>query len=515
MRHSIRYKYTLIFISTILLILLGIWCTNNLFLEHYYIRNKERILKDTYTQIDSMLKENPDLQIDMFNRTEDETEPENPGAAYLRELGEKYNISILLIDEKTGAYLSTEPRNGRLMEMQIKDLYRKDGTSQKTPPPDFPKDPPEVLFEGADYKIEKVYNAHVKSSYLQSIGRFEDQGVMALMSLPLASIRESVALSNRFLTLISLGALVAGSLAVFITSKRVTAPILELSRISGQMSRLDFNVKYEGKSQDEIGVLGSSMNTLSDRLKDTMGQLQSANEQLRLDIEQKNRIDEMRKNFVSNVSHELKTPITIIHGYAEGLADGMCKDEESRSFYYQVILNESDKMAVLVRQLLTLSDLEFGFDLPSFERFDLTELTAGVLNSMEMIFKEEGAFAELEQTEPVYVRADEFKIEQVLNNYLSNALNHLTGEKRIRIRIERQGGVVKAFVYNSGAQIPEEELAHLWTKFYKVDKARSRQYGGSGIGLSIVKAVMDSHGQTCGVENREDGVEFWFAVEGA
>lgn len=514
MKGSIRYKYTLVFAAVITIILFSIWCMNNLFLEKYYIRNKENILKTSYEQIDQMLKENSDAKIDVFNKEEDEAAPEAAGAAFLRGLGEKYNISIFMIDKRTGGYLSTEPRNGRIIEMRMKELYPAKNKAEERPErPQPPGERIELLSGTEQYAIQKVYNDHLKSSYLQSHGHFSDPNISFLMSLPLASVQESVALSNRFLTIISLAALLLGSIAVFVTTRKVAAPILTLSKLSEQMADLNFNVKYVGDSSDEIGVLGNSMNALSDRLKDTMGELQSANEKLKSDIEQKIKIDEMRKDFVSNVSHELKTPITIIHGYAEGLADGMCKDEESRDFYYQVILNESDKMTVLVKQLLNLSDLEFGFDLPEYESFDLTALISDILTSSQVLLKEKKANVEFLLEKPVLVWADEFKIEEVLHNYLSNALNHLDGEHKIVIRIEEEEELVKVFVYNTGAPIPQKDLESLWTKFYKVDKARTRQYGGSGIGLSIVKAIMDSHHQSCGVENQVGGVEFWFSLE--
>lgn len=521
MKKSIRYKYTFIFALVITLILLSIWCVNNLFLEDYYISNKARTLKESYEQIDEMLRNNPSLKLETFNETEDETVPETPEMAFLRELGEKYNISIFIIDKKTGGYLTTEPPNGRVMAMQVKESYRTNYEEKNEPKererdyaPGPPFDETEVLSTTEYYTIQKFYNRRFDSSYLQSRGYFSNPDIAFLMSLPLSSIKESVALSNRFFSIISLAGLLLGSIVVFLTTKRIAAPILQLSKLSGQMSNLNFDVRYTGEVDDEIGILGSSMNVLSGKLKETMEELQSANSKLQSDIEQKIKIDEMRKDFVANVSHELKTPITIIHGYAEGLADGMCKDEESRSFYYQVILNESDKMTVLVRQLLNLSNMECGFDQPDMGDFDLTSLISDILASQEVLLKENNVNLEFDVTQPVYVWADEFKIEEVFNNYLSNALNHLEGERRIKIEITQQEKTVKTTVFNTGKQIPEEDIENLWSKFYKVDKARTRQYGGSGIGLSIVKAIMDSHKRECGVKNKEDGVEFWFELEG-
>lgn len=156
---------------------------------------------------------------------------------------------------------------------------------------------------------------------------------------------------------------------MYFATNQVTRPILKLASLSEQMSELNFDVSCDDSRLDEIGVLGRSMNTLSDKLKETIGALQEANQQLQHDIDEKIQIDEMRKEFIANVSHELKTPIALIQGYAEGLTEGMCEDEESRSYYCEVIMDEANKMNKMVKQLLTLTALEFGRDMPAIEPF--------------------------------------------------------------------------------------------------------------------------------------------------
>lgn len=302
---------------------------------------------------------------------------------------------------------------------------------------------------------------------------------------------------------------------MYITTKKVTSPIQSLSALSERMSELDFDARYQGTSQDEIGILGNSMNTLSEKLKETIRELQQANEELQKDIEEKIRIDEARKDFIANVSHELKTPIALIQGYAEGLTEGMAEDEDSRNYYCEVIMDEANKMNKMVKQLLTLTALEFGNDMPALERFDIVALIKGILSSANILLQQHEARVEFDSSQSIFVTADEFKIEEVVTNYLNNALNHLEGEKRIQIRVEEQEREVRVTVFNTGNHIPQEDLGNLWTKFYKVDKARTRAYGGSGIGLSIVKAIMDSHHKECGVANVEGGVEFWFTLEKA
>ena len=334
-----------------------------------------------------------------------------------------------------------------------------------------------------------------------------------MMRTPLESIRESVTISNRFLTYVGIIAVILSAVTVVFVTKRVTMPVLELTEISRRMIGLDFDAKYHGNGKNELDQLGEHMNQLSETLERTISELKSANNELKLDNERKTEIDEMRKEFLSNVSHELKTPLALIQGYAEGLQECINDDAESRNFYCDVIIDEADKMNQMVKKLLTLNQLEFGNDTVTIERFDMSELIRGVLGSSAILLEQNGITVEFAETESAYVWADEFKIEEVMTNYLSNAIHHADFEKKISVFYTRKEDCLRISVFNTGTPIPEEDLPNLWIKFYKVDKARTREYGGSGIGLSIVKAIMDSLHRECGVINHENGVEFWVELD--
>lgn len=223
----------------------------------------------------------------------------------------------------------------------------------------------------------------------------------------------------------------------------------------------------------------------------------------------------MRKEFLANVSHELKTPIALIQGYAEGLQEGINDDPESRAYYCDVIVDEASRMNQMVKKLLTLNQLEFGNDMVAMERFDITALVCNYLQSAELLAKQNQIDVQMEETPSYYVWGDEFKIEEVLMNYFSNALNHCSGERIIEVIITPIEERIRVTVFNTGDQIPQESLSQIWEKFYKVDKARTREYGGSGVGLSIVKAIMESMHQNYGVTNYENGVALWFELERA
>ena len=252
---------------------------------------------------------------------------------------------------------------------------------------------------------------------------------------------------------------------------------------------------------------------MSWKLERSISDLKSANNNLQKDIEQKEKLEQMRNDFLGNVSHELKTPLALIQGYAEGLKDGVTSDPESMDFYCDVIIDEASKMNNMVRNLLTLNQREFGDEDITFERFDLTAVIRGVIQSMDIMAQQGNATVNFRRDEPVYVWADEFKVEQVIRNYMSNAFHHLNGEKIVEVKIYMEESRAKVTVFNTGSPIPEEDLNHIWDKFYKVDKAHTREYGGNGIGLSIVKAIMESFHQEYGVKNYENGVEFWFTLD--
>lgn len=504
MKHSIRVRFTMIFIGLMAAVLLILWAVNSFFLEGFYTRQKLKLLEEAYNQLNEFVMEKADEGVnitdDLQNLYSHGGQPDE-ASRMLRLMSEKYNTTIVIVDSMDDKSAPSF-RDGKFLAEKVHQYIL--GRNEPHT---------ETLVSEDDYKIQKSYDRTSQSYYLESWGFFDDNRTIFIMSMPLASIHESVEISNKFMAYVGLAALVLGSILMYGATKMVVSPIRSLAALSARMSDLDFEARYTGNSQDEIGILGHSMNTLSQRLKGTIGELKTANNELWRDIEEKIRIDETRKDFIANVSHELKTPIALIQGYAEGLTEGMAEEPESRDYYCNVIMDEANKMNKMVKQLLTLTALEFGNDLPVMERFDIVSLIHGVLSSASILLRQKEAHVTFEPKGSVFVWADEFKIEEVITNYLNNAMNHLAGEKRIEIRVEQKDSQVRICVFNTGQHIPEDDLGNLWTKFYKVDKARTREYGGSGIGLSIVKAIMDSHNKACGVENVEDGVECWFTLD--
>ena len=363
-----------------------------------------------------------------------------------------------------------------------------------------------------NYEINQSKDPMSKTDYIEMWGNFDD-GSQFLLRSPMESIKDSVAISNRFFLAIGCSLILISIFLAWYLTQRLTNPLRELTELSDRMADLDFDAKYTSGGSNEIGELGENFNRMSEKLESTISELKKANNSLQKDIEQKDKLEKMRNEFLGNVSHELKTPIALIQGYAEGLKEGVNEDAESREFYCDVIMDEASKMNQMVKNLLTLNQLEFGDEDIVFERFNLTALVKGVLQSMEIMADQAGAKIMLHTEEDIYAWADEFKVEQVVRNYVSNACHHVSGDMVIEVKMVQKDGKVRVSVFNTGNPIPEADAPHIWDKFYKVDKAHTREYGGNGIGLSIVKAIMKSFNQEYGVKNYDNGVEFWFELD--
>ena len=339
-----------------------------------------------------------------------------------------------------------------------------------------------------------------------------DNGVHLYLRSPIAAIEESVAVTNRFLLITGGAALLVGLLAVLAVARRYTAPIRQLARLADGVAGLDFSGRYEGRERDEIGALGDSINAMSRALEETVTQLKNANARLVADIDRKEAQDKARRAFIANVSHELKTPIALIGTYAEGLRENIA-DSDSREYYSAVIEDEAHRISQMLRRMTMLMQLEGGSGQLEIQRFDVAELIANLTRRLQGRLEEKEATLRLPSLAPVYAYADPYLMENVLENYLQNAINHVNTGGCITVGLTPADGRLRLTVENTGAPIPAEELPRIWESFYKVDKARTRAYGGSGIGLSVVAAIMKAHGMPYGVRNTADGVEFFIELE--
>lgn len=520
MVQSIRTKLIIIMIMMMGLVLFALWFMNYTLLSAYYEYNKISQLANSYHDANEVINtdegyvsRNQEMTSDSQLNLEiiEQNSSVNLYVFRVLRVAKFLDSSLYKFDYSFDYPNVTETEQKMLENLTINYIYSMYGEEEDVSTVE--SEGRKLLQKKEHYTIFKVYDKRIGSYYLELFGGL-DSGSFIYLRTNYQSMHENIIVFNRFIGYAGLSVLLLGVILMVFIGNSFAKPILQITDIAKRMSELDFDVKYPVTTRDEIGVLGGSINALSETLETTISELKTANNELQKDIENKIQIDEMRKEFLSNVSHELKTPIALIQGYAEGLQDNINEDRESRDFYCEVIIDEAKKMNKMVKKLLTLNQIEFGKDQVAFERFDIVNLIQNVMQSAALLAEQKGAeMSFAREYEPFYVWADEYMVEEVVTNYISNAINHVDYEKKITISLEKQEDTVRICVFNTGNQIPEEEQEKVWVKFYKVDKARTREYGGSGIGLSIVKAVMDSMNQKCGVRNRDNGVEFWFELD--
>ncbi len=487
---SVRVKLFISLSMVILLIISFLIIVNNFVLGQFYLYSKRKALKSVYKTVNDYYtnSQNGDLE------------------TQLEKIAIQNNFDILIRDDQNvNIYTSNKDFYSTLGQMNEMTNRLNTGAG-------------EIIEESDNFLITKMKDNKNGITYILLTSML-DNGYLLYIRMPITSIQESVKISNNFLYLMAGIAILIAAVIVSYVSRKFADPILELNSIAKKMANLDFSHKYRiTDTDDEINNLGRSINLMSDKLERTIKQLRNTNIELEKDIEEKSKIDEMRKSFISDVSHELKTPIALIQGYSEGLLENVNSDEESRKFYAEVILDETNKMDKLVKQLLELMKLEYGKREFNDSKFNIVEVEKEIVRKSKVMLEEKNINVEFETSDEINVMADDFYIEQVVGNYMTNAIKHadeVNGKKIIRIKnvVNVEKNKVRISVFNTGENIQEEHLGRIWNRFYKIDESRNRNEGGTGIGLSFVKAIMNNYGNNYGVINREDGVEFYFDLD--
>ncbi|NLB53998.1 MAG: HAMP domain-containing histidine kinase [Syntrophomonadaceae bacterium] len=476
MIHSVRQKLFIWISLLIAFFVLFSWVLNTNYLERYYLFHKSTQLRNNAQQIETLITNPPeDLYLQM------ET------------LEDYENINILILNSSYELIYATLSYRGPNIRINMVLDRLQDLTE-------------------TNY-VETITTDPVSNMKLLDISRRLNNGYYLIMSTPLASLEASADIANTFFLYTGLATLLLATLIIFAFSRRFTRPILELNDIAQRMARLDFSKTYPVTTKDELGELGQSINSMSAQLSQSINELQEANARLKEDIKKERQIDEMRKEFISNVSHELKTPIALIQGYAEGLKVNVVQDEGEKDFYCSVIMDEANKMNKLVKELLDLSQMEAGIFRLEKSPFDLSSLLDRVIAKYKPIFEEKQVKLEVDKAEVIPVNADIIRTEQILTNYINNALNHLNEQKQLKLTVQTREDKVRISLFNSGELIPEDALSKIFTSFYKVNQARTRTDGGTGLGLSVVKAIQGKDNNLYGAENLEGGVSFWFELD--
>ncbi|HCW52170.1 MAG TPA: two-component sensor histidine kinase [Clostridium sp.] len=370
------------------------------------------------------------------------------------------------------------------------------------------------VIKNSNTRYVKFYSEDSNSHKIGVISPMSIRGKNDTLIFCVASIQpitEASEVINEFLFYLLLGLIGISVILALIYSNFISKPLVTITKVANEMANMNFSVICRTNRKDEIGILAHSLNSLSKNLHDSLLDLQHKNQKLEEDIEKERKLEQMRKEFTDNVSHELKTPIGIIEGYAEGIKDGIVTGEDAH-LYLETIIDEAKKMSVLVTNMLELSKLEAGTVKPNFESFNINRLINKVLKIHKPDFEEHKFKVNFTSTNDYsYVYADPFQMEQVFTNLITNAIKYTPPGNNINIKIEEEFDRFRLSVQNMGTTIPEEEINKLFDKFYRIDKSRERtQRNSTGIGLSIVKNILRLHNSEFHIHNIDNGVEFYF-----
>jgi len=470
MRKSIQFK---LFISIILILLIttfvGFLINSQLFKDFYLSNQRKEVLQDA-DLLNQYIQNN---QMDLYNNTVEQF-TENKG--YIVYKGP----------------LPTSPgkgnmnfRNRRLDHNFQSDLNNSDNYSSTG-----------NLFDFSIYYNDIYSNNFLRLTYLLS------DNSLLIIETSIAIVNTSARFNLQFYLIISMLTVLIGGIFSYFFSKWFTRPILELSQQAEAMINLDFSHKFKYNQKDEIGVLGENINALSLKLEKTIAELNK-------DLLEKEKLEGMRKTFIANISHELKTPIALIKGYSEGLLYDVNENKED---YVNIIIDETNKMDHLVKELLEVSNLESGKVSLNITSFDLSSLIDDILYRYNRLFKDKNISIKTNKKDIVMINADYKKIEEVITNYLNNAIRHCSGDKIIQVDLLESNNKIKLSVFNTGEQIPKDDLENIWSSFYKVDESRTRVDGSTGLGLYIVRKIMELHKGDFGVINKTNGIEFYFVL---
>lgn len=492
MFRSIKTRLTVITCGILLLVFSLQMAANFLFAEPYYVYQKIKMMKTAYKQV-----------IDLATTTDSNMED------ILREVSSEINmVEFMLADENQD--ILYYGRDQFMPPVQYEPKRR------MNPDMNFEKYPIDYYYEGPPNIIKSDMQ---DGDRVRLLGKFEREGETYYLALRLSvkSISRDMKSTNMFILYISSFALIAGGFVVYIISKQIAKPIEDINKVAVHVSNLDFSTRApETKLKDEIGSLATNINTMSDKLSENIQSLKEANRKLEYDNEYMNRVDEQRKEFIANISHELKTPLAILSGYAELLSNDVPGID--KAFYYETLLDETHKMDLLIKDLLSFSHMENNLTNLSLEKLDLSPFTERIYRKYGVLFDNKGIQSELitlpEGSPECMVAADSLYLEEAINNYLSNAISYTKKGHQIVMKIEEREGEAILSVFNEGTNISEDNLEKIWCSFYRGDKSRTRtNQNNVGLGLSIVASIMKAHHGEYGVINRDSGVEFWLSLK--
>lgn len=414
----------------------------------------------------------------------------------VRELKDKYGFETDLYDKNTGRIVYST-RGAKSSDSFGLGGHGFDMTKEK-----MEIISSKTLSDGA--VIQRAVSAFSKDEYL--LCTRVKGNLVTEVKIRISLLESSASAAGEFITIITAICFVFAIIWVFVFARKFSRPISEMSEITGRMAGLDFSKRVKVTRKDEIGTLGSSINNLSDKLDGALSELRQTNAKLKGEIDLERQLDAMRRGFVANVSHELKTPLSIISGYAEGLKLNINSDSKEK--YCDTIIDEADRMNRLVLSILELSKYEAAQTKTDPEKFDISAVCRDMLNRVFVGRKDLTVICDVAESTLVF--ADPTQTEQILKSFIENAASHVSESGTVRVFAEENGDKLKVCVENTGKPIDPEIMPRIWESFFRGDASHSRDKSRFGLGLSIVSAIVKAQGEECGVYNTETGVCFWF-----
>ncbi|MCJ8172781.1 sensor histidine kinase [Clostridium botulinum] len=467
LKKSIVYK---LFLVTTLLLVISSICTYSIIymlLPNYYHKYKKMTIEN---QLDSIVDNVPKLDI---NNIEE----------YLGQISFNNNANIVVTDEYGNVIYFTNVLQKGLVTIPKKEDLSHFKNIEKT-------------------NTRSVYTSYRKIKFYNSEEKYN-----LYLTAPLQPVSEASKVLFLLIPYIGLVVILISVIGGLIYSKVISKPLISMNKVAKEMAKLDFTKKCTVKGEDEIGELSQSLNDLSNNLRISMEELKRANEQLLDDIAKEREIEKKRREFIATISHELKTPITILKGQIEGMLSniGIYKDRDK---YLKRNLEVLNDMEYMVKETLEISKLESQGFKPRKEQVSLSKIVEECIYNISFIAKRKNIFIDKNINEDLFVHGDSKLLKKVVNNIITNAINHSPESEKVYANLHEEKDEIVLKVENTGIYIEENELKEIFKPFYRIEKSRNRKSGGSGLGLYIVKMILDAHNGKYSISNNEKGVEF-------
>ncbi|QZY54894.1 sensor histidine kinase [Crassaminicella profunda] len=465
---SILSKLWLGITSLVLIILLITWLFQIMLLQKFYIDERKDLLLDEGKNISALISATNDFPI-ISQEIIDEMND------FRSEFS--FHISITIIDTHNKVLF---PMNRNIISKRI--------------PKELPKEPHVNLYSKEVETFVEKFDRAKRSLLVVKVPIEKNNAIVGniILTSALAPIQETSSILKKQLSIITWISLLIGSLLALLFAKHFAKPILKITKTSKEISKGNFNVRVDLDSKDEIGILGDTINDLAFQL---------------------GKIENFRREFIANVSHELKTPISLIRAYAELVMD-VDADKKTRNENLQVIVDESSRLNTMVEDILTLSKMEAGFSELNCSLFPIAELIYKVIGKLDFFASQKNIKLLIEiDDQNTHIYADEAKIYQVFFNLINNAITHSYENSQILIKVTTTKNHTKIEIIDHGQGIPKEDLPYIWDRFYKVDKSRKRDTSGTGLGMSIVKNILEAHNFSYGIKSKiHEGTTVWFEM---